>query len=354
MILLRGIKGHEYAIKIKKGIVDFKDLFTTVVNTNNTGYKFSNYYEKYFAYAFNTAKHIAKEGISGDSKLQMALDDFVPYIYLTYFHIMNEKSEQWVESFDDDFEFIYYIPKLDSLTNQLIDRDFFGAKIQYVDEINENLISQKRLINYGLMTKLDGRSLTTLKISSVVACVYNMLLYPLFFRVRDSQFNEFEQEFRLFHIDDCYITEKGNVQYKNPRKFNLNIDGVSYWGEVMMGHTKMGIIDQKHMLLKPQSALTKQEVTFLTTTDSRTAKIEYKSQFKEIKLSGKASSGYGYIGGKKECIEFIRKQQKESFYYANSEYRKILNGKYIQPEKFKNITHFMPPWQYIDYRELNS
>ena len=41
MILIRGIKGEQYARKIKKGIVDCRDVLSTLLEPPVTGYEFS-------------------------------------------------------------------------------------------------------------------------------------------------------------------------------------------------------------------------------------------------------------------------------------------------------------------------
>ena len=51
MILIRGIKGEQYARKIKKGIVDCRDVLSTLLEPPVTGYEFSDYYEKNFVKA---------------------------------------------------------------------------------------------------------------------------------------------------------------------------------------------------------------------------------------------------------------------------------------------------------------
>ena len=51
MILIRGIKGEQYARKIKKGIVDCRDVLSTLLEPPVMGYEFSDYYEKNFVKA---------------------------------------------------------------------------------------------------------------------------------------------------------------------------------------------------------------------------------------------------------------------------------------------------------------
>lgn len=51
MILIRGIKGESFARKIEKGIVDCRDVLSTLLHPPVTGYKYSDYYEKNFVKA---------------------------------------------------------------------------------------------------------------------------------------------------------------------------------------------------------------------------------------------------------------------------------------------------------------
>ena len=46
MILIRGIKGETYARKIENGIVDCRDILSSLLDPPVTGYEYSDYYEK--------------------------------------------------------------------------------------------------------------------------------------------------------------------------------------------------------------------------------------------------------------------------------------------------------------------
>lgn len=46
MILIRGIKGDQYAKKIFNGIVDCRDVLSSLLQPPVTGYEYSDYYEK--------------------------------------------------------------------------------------------------------------------------------------------------------------------------------------------------------------------------------------------------------------------------------------------------------------------
>ena len=64
MILLRGIKGEEYARKIENGIVDCRDILSALLEPPVTGYEYSDYYEKNLVKALMYfSKHMFKREI---------------------------------------------------------------------------------------------------------------------------------------------------------------------------------------------------------------------------------------------------------------------------------------------------
>ena len=96
MILIRGIKGEQYARKIKKGIVDCRDILSTLLEPPVTGYEFSDYYEKNFVKA--AAALYGKEADIHEPEFlyDLMIHYVVPHMYLTYFHILNPKSLEWL------------------------------------------------------------------------------------------------------------------------------------------------------------------------------------------------------------------------------------------------------------------
>ena len=93
MILIRGIKGESYARKIENGIVDCRDVLSALLHPPVTGYAYSDYYEKNLVKALTYLKNKDVESFHDPNFLQSILSDFyIPHIYLTYFHILNERS----------------------------------------------------------------------------------------------------------------------------------------------------------------------------------------------------------------------------------------------------------------------
>lgn len=137
MILIRGIKGEQYARKIKKGIVDCRDVLSTLLEPPVTGYEFSDYYEKNFVKA--AAALYGKEADIHEPEFlyDLMIHYVVPHMYLTYFHILNPKSLEWLDSFEDGDSFIVIDVQLDQLTQTAIGHEYFGAQMAYVDTICE-------------------------------------------------------------------------------------------------------------------------------------------------------------------------------------------------------------------------
>lgn len=120
MILIRGFDQEVYARQIKKGIVGFRDMLTTLMYHEQNGYKLSDYYET------DLIRMIRKYDVRNLDRyatnpkmrehLTLIFDFFVPYFYLSYFHILNERSEDWLEkNFDDNAHFIFARPRLQTL-----------------------------------------------------------------------------------------------------------------------------------------------------------------------------------------------------------------------------------------------
>lgn len=355
MILIRGIKGTEYAKRILQKKIGCRDLLTTVINTNNSGYEFSDYYEKYFVHAFSKLKHLSSNCSETYKKIQMALDDIVPYIYVTYFHILNDNSEEWVEnSFEDDYDFIYYIPRLDTYTMQLIGSGFFGKQLEYVDRINDAREMQDQFVCWGLLSMIDNYSAETVKITGMLSYVFNALLFPFFQRVRDAKFNDRENEFRIVKIIPPIIDSEGYLHYDEVRTYNILIDGTPYLGRMEILERETSMLSQRNISLIANSPLVRKRYTTILDAYREGKTVEFQSQFSEIDIS-KLSSGFGYIGGKKECIEFIKKARKWNS-YKNNKGRQRITYRKISPEQIPNEYeyHFHLPKLYVNYSDYED
>ena len=115
MILIRGIKNEAYARKIQRGIVDCRDILSALLKPPITGYAFSDYYEKNLVKALLQVFPV--DDFHTPQVLYSILNDyFIPHIYLTYFHILNENSLEWLNNFDDEYYFIALNVKIDKIT----------------------------------------------------------------------------------------------------------------------------------------------------------------------------------------------------------------------------------------------
>lgn len=95
MILIRGIKGESYARRIEKGIVDCRDVLSALLQPPVTGYEYSDYYEKNLVKALTYFTNEDVKSIHNPRFLHfILLDYYIPHIYLTYFHILNERSDK--------------------------------------------------------------------------------------------------------------------------------------------------------------------------------------------------------------------------------------------------------------------
>ena len=132
MILIRGIKGESYARKIRKGIVGCRDILSALLYPPQTGYAYSDYYEKNFVKALSFFTQYNKRNLdilhNPDFLYSLLIDYYIPHIYLTYFHILNEHSLEWLDKFDDDYHFISVDIKIDKLTQTAIGNGFLVLK----------------------------------------------------------------------------------------------------------------------------------------------------------------------------------------------------------------------------------
>ena len=102
MILIRGIKGEAYARKIEEGIVDCRDVLSALLYPPQTGYEYSDYYEKNLvrALAYLTGRQYPDLHDS-EFLYSILIDYYIPHIYVTYFHILNSRSLEWLDKFED-------------------------------------------------------------------------------------------------------------------------------------------------------------------------------------------------------------------------------------------------------------
>lgn len=168
MMLIRGIKGYEFADPINRGLVGFRDVQSTIVEANTTGYSKSGYEEFLFTKTrFGSMRHDkAVESLPLTwRKVIFALSDhMMAESYLTYFHIIeSEQSLNWLEDNwrDDDVRFIYYEPRFES-NESVVGNNYCGQRVRYVSSPEQISIRETLAENPGLIVSLMDREISSL------------------------------------------------------------------------------------------------------------------------------------------------------------------------------------------------
>ena len=299
MILLRGIKGEEYARKIEKGIVDCRDILSALLEPPVTGYEYSDYYEKNLVKALMYfSKHMFKREIKDIHDPiflnSLLIDYYVPYIYLTYFHVLNEQSLEWLKNFDDDCVFIAIEAKIDRITRTVIGNEYFGSRMSYVDSINE--LNQNNCLNANAACMCSIENTFDDKINmSIPLQIYNTLAFPLLCRERDERFTDIENEFRIIAFD-CPRFRAGVMKQISRDAVITTLDGIKYKGTLTPGENT----DFKSDILAiGDSCKSLSEII-----DESQGQVTLNSRFKSIDIRDIAAD-YRYIGGKTACERFI-------------------------------------------------
>lgn len=312
MILLRGIKGKEFAKKADEGLVGLRDLLSTLLNTDYTGYNFSGYYERFFVEAFEESMQppINYEDFRADisKKMLLTLNRIIPYLYIVYFHILSSDSEQWLNEFSDDMDFIYLIPKEYELSG-IYDENLVGQELRYIKEKNEMDILEFKKRTTGMLSIIQTHVLNAGSTGAAFRFAESIcrMMMPLFYRITDSRFSEKEKEFRIIYkaptpLDPitnefCPLEEREFV-------IDLKKDGIihQYKGKMLVKRDKYNI---KHCSMPLHGIpMVSTELTRELQNDNVDFTVE--SEFLDIDFRYVADE-VGYIGGKEKCREFIRK-----------------------------------------------
>ena len=297
MLLIRGIKGEAYARKIEEGLVDCRDILSALLEPPVTGYEYSDYYEKnlvkalqYFSAKKFTDLHDPKFLYS------LLIDCYIPHIYLTYFHILNEKSLEWLDKFDNDYHFIALNVKIDRNTKCVIGNEFFGARMKYVKSIND--LQQGGDVKFCAACMCSIENLFKHEKDMCLPLrIYNTLSFPLLCRECDEKFTDIENEFRIISYD-CPRFD-GNIWTQVPREATITGEtGVKYEG-ILQARNNTNFKSRVSVLRTPNKLL--RDVLI-----DENGKIKLDSKFKSINISD-ISDDYKYIGNKNECSDFIKK-----------------------------------------------
>jgi len=301
MILIRGIKGESYARKIEKGIVDCRDVLSSLLHPPVTGYDYSNYYEKNLVRALAYISNKKYENLHEPRFLySLLIDYYIPHIYLTYFHILNEHSLEWLDKFDDDYQFIALNVKIDKITQTTIGNGFFGAKMSYVDSICE--LSQDSSTNsfYSACMCSIENLFSNKKHMIPSLQIYNTLSFALLCREQNEKFTDIENEFRIIAYD-CPKIENG-IMKQIPREVTISgKSGIKYKGVLTAGENS--VFKSDCYILKNPNKLLKNIVV------DEQGMITLDSLFKPINISD-ISDDYKYLGTKSNCANYIKKMIK--------------------------------------------
>lgn len=299
MILIRGIKGEEYARKIERGIVDCRDVLSTLLHPPVTGYEYSDYYEKNLVKALTYLSSKNEELHNPRFLYSILIDYYIPHIYLTYFHVLNEHSLEWLEKFDDDYQFIALNVKIDRVTKTAIGNEFFGSKMSYVDSIKQ--LRQDGYSSFYAACMYSLKDLFTDKRDMIPSLqLYNTLSFALLCREQDEKFTDIENEFRIIAYD-CPRIQNGLMQ-QIPREVTiLGKTGIEYKGVLNAGEDS--ILKSEICLLKNPNKLLS-DILF-----EENGMVTLNSRFKSINICD-ISDDYRYLGGKTECVKFIKEMSK--------------------------------------------
>lgn len=200
-------KGKRICKKINQGIVDCRDLLSTLLDPPHTGYRYSDYFEKNVVQALSFLAGRDCYDIHDKCVLANALmDRYVPHIYATYFHILNEKSYEWLESFDDDYDFIMVEVNLDKLTNTAIGSGYIGAQMHYVNNILDH--RQESFLDLYSATMVSFEPFpNNIDIHAQAIILFNTLAFPLLCREVNEKFTDIEHEFRFIALDLPFVEQ---------------------------------------------------------------------------------------------------------------------------------------------------
>ena len=324
MILIRGIRGEKYARKIEEGKIDCRDLLSAILKPPNTGYEYSDYFERNLVKALKYLNvHSFKKENDPLFLFSMLTDYYIPHIYLTYFHILNERTIEWLEKFEDDYCFIAVDANVDQLTKTVIGDSFFGARMTYVDDINE--LDQNRVYNYNAAIMCSLEYLFSNKKDMLEPInVYSTLSFPLLCRERDAKFSDIENEFRIISYD-CPKISKGKISQISRQVSIFGKTGARYSGTLF---PKCNSVFANQLLF-----LNDPYLYLLDLLIKEDGNITIDSDFKSIDIK-QISDEYIYLGGKEECANYVKTmiKKKPTEKYIN---RTILKERYFSDGEFK-------------------
>lgn len=340
MILIRGIKGEQFARKIENGVVDCRDVLSTLLEPPVTGYEYSDYYEKNLVKALSYCWNGEAVDIHNPDFLYSLLIDFyIPHIYLTFFHILNNRSLEWLDKFDDDYRFIAMNVAIDRITKTTIGKEYFGARMEYVNSIRELKQDGSQKFYAACMCSLEELFENKREMAFSLN-IYNTLAFPLLCREQDDKFTDIENEFRIMTYE-CPRVKNGMLKQIPRDATIIGKSGIRYKGVLNPGNNTI-FASNMYALQNPNKSLK-------DVLNEEGGMITLDSVFKSININD-ISDDYGYIGGKKECAEFIKEMlvQKPKEIYVD---RTVL--KEYKIDELSNI-RFAKGYRKVEYSDSES
>ena len=335
MILIRGIKGEPYARRIEKGIVDCRDILSALLYPPKTGYEYSDYYEKNLVKALSYMVGIERPDLHEPHFLySLLIDYYIPHIYVTYFHILNDQSLEWLDKFEDDYQFIAVNANLDRLTKTAIGEEYFGERMTYVNNIRECSQDVDREFRTACICSIENLAENKKDILPSVN-IYNTLAFSLLCREQDEKFTDIENEFRIIAYD-YPVTRRGQMQ-QIPRETTIyGKTGTKYKGVLEAGKDTIFISNSYF--------LNSQDKRLSDIIETEQGNITLDSSFKAINIS-LISDDYRFLGGKEECAEYMKMM------IARRPKEKYVNRTRIVTHNINEMKNMIciPGYEYIEY-----
>lgn len=328
MLLIRGFNQEQYAREIQKGRIGFRDLLTTLLYPESNGYKLSNYYEKSLIEAAiaNSPFEINCENSSSEiqKQLNIIFNPFIPHFYLSYFHILNQNSEKWLDNnFDNESHFVYAIPKLQKIGREhetLYGQNMIGSSMVYLPQDGvartPQMLCQKVGMVYLMQNELDACQIHGGATQNVAVTLSNMMVAvccEAFARRCDAAFNESENEFRfIYKTPTPFSYEKGSYIADEERPFFALVDGIPYKGTFFSEAVSVsgGYRRSHNMLLETENPMIANPITTLKEVFDNKRDFKVLPHFLPVNIKHSFDQ-YGYIGNKEECRKFIELKLKE-------------------------------------------
>lgn len=335
MILIRGIKGESYARRIEQGIVDCRDILSALLYPPKTGYEYSDYYEKNLVKALSYMVGIENPNLHEPHFLySLLVDYYIPHIYVTYFHILNERSLEWLDKFDDDYHFIAVNANLDRITKTAIGEEYFGARMTYANSIRECDQEGSKGFQAACMCSVEDLAENKKDILPSLN-IYNTLSFSLLCREQDEKFTDIENEFRIIAYD--YPVIHNEQMQQKPRETTIYGKNETQYKGVLEAGKDTIFTSNSCFLNSPDKRLS-------DIMELEQGNIRLDSSFKAIDIS-LISDDYRFLGGKEECAEYMKKM------IARRPKEKYVNRTRMVTHNIKESENMIciPGHQYIKY-----